>query len=75
MWNSNNSIRVFFRYMYYISGIENLVRPTEVAYSLKRKNITKSQFKDFLENNRVYKELLEIKNFTYDNFINQLNYD
>ena len=64
--------RVFFRYMYYISGIENLVRPTEVAYSLKRKNITKSQFKDFLENNRVYKELLEIKNFTYDNFINQL---
>ena len=64
--------RVFFRYMYFISGIENLVRPTEVAYSLKRKNITKSQFKDFLENNRVYKELLEIKNFTYDNFINQL---
>jgi hypothetical protein len=64
--------RVFFRYMYYISGIENLVRPTEVAYSLKRKNITKSQFKDFLENNRVYKELLEIKNFTYDDFINQL---
>jgi len=63
---------VFFRYMYYISGIENLVRPTEVAYSMKRKNITKSQFREFLENNRVYKELLEIKNFTYDDFINQL---
>ena len=63
---------VFFRYMYYISGIENLVRPTEVAYSMKRKNITKSQFREFLENNRVYKELLEIKNFTYNDFINQL---
>jgi hypothetical protein len=64
--------RVFFRYLYYISGIENLVRPTEVAYKLKRKNITKSQFKEFLENNVVYKELVEIKNFTFEDFINRL---
>jgi len=63
---------VFYRFMYYIHAIENLVRPTEVAYSMKRKNITKSQFKEFLENNRVYKELLEIKNFSFDNFISQL---
>ena len=64
--------RVFYRYMYYIHAIENLVRPTEVAYSLKRKNITKSQFKEFLENNKVYKELVEIKNFTFYDFILQL---
>jgi len=63
---------VFYRFMYYIHAIENLVRPTEVAYSMKRKNITKSQFKEFLENNRVYKELLEIKNFSFDDFISQL---
>jgi len=63
---------VFYRFMYYIHTIENLVRPTEVAYSMKRKNITKSQFKEFLENNRVYKELLEIKNFSFDDFISQL---
>jgi hypothetical protein len=64
--------RVFYRYMYYIHAIENLVRPTEVAYSMKRKNITKSQFKEFLENNRVYAELLEIRNFSFDDFITQL---
>ena len=64
--------RVFYRYMYYIHAIENLVRPTEVAYSMRRKNITKSQFKEFLENNRVYRELVEIKNFTFDDFISQL---
>jgi len=64
--------RVFYRYMYYIHAIENLVRPTEVAYTMKRKNITKSQFKEFLENNRVYMELVEIKNFTFDDFISQL---
>jgi hypothetical protein len=63
---------VFYRYMYFIHGIENLVRPTEVAYSLKRKKITKSQFKDFIENNRVYKELLEIRNFTFEDFISKL---
>jgi hypothetical protein len=39
---------------------------------MKRKNITKSQFKDFLENNRVYKELVQIKNFTFNDFISLL---
>jgi hypothetical protein len=47
----------FFRYMYYTSIAENLVRTTEIASKLKSKNITKSQFKEFLEGNRVYKEL------------------
>ena len=63
---------VFFRYLYYISGIENLVRPTEVASLIKQKNITKSKFKEFLNNNLTYKELVEIKNFTFDNFISKL---
>ena len=30
------------------------------------------KFKEFLENNRVYRELVEIKNFTFDDFISQL---
>jgi len=64
--------RVFFRYMYYIHGIENLVRPVEVASLMKSKNITKSKFLDFLQTNRVFKELVEIKNFTFEDFINQL---
>jgi hypothetical protein len=63
---------VFFRYMYYISGIENLVRPTEIASSMKSKNITKSKFMDFLRENRVYNELVEIRKFTFDDFITRL---
>jgi hypothetical protein len=62
----------FFRYMYYTSVAENLVRPTEIASELKSENITKSQFRQFLENNRVYKELVEIKNFTYEKLIEGL---
>jgi len=64
--------RVFFRYMYYIHGIENLVRPVEVASLMKSKNITKSQFREFIENSRVYRELVEIKKFTFEDFISQL---
>lgn len=67
--------RVFFRYMYYIHGIENLVRPVEVASSMKSKNVTKSQFLDFLQNNRVFRELAEIKKFTFEDFINGLKED
>jgi len=67
--------RVFFRYMYYIHGIENLVRPVEVASSMKSKNVTKSQFLDFLQNNRVFRELVEIKKFTFEDFINGLKED
>jgi hypothetical protein len=59
----------FFRYMYYTSIAENLVRTTEVASELKSKSITKSQFKEFLENNSVYKEFIEIKNFTFNSLI------
>ena len=38
---------LFYRYMYFIHAAENLVRPTEVAYSMKRKNITNSKFKSW----------------------------
>jgi len=67
--------RVFFRHMYYIHGIENLVRPVEVASSMRSKNVTKSQFLDFLQNNRVFRELVEIKKFTFEDFINGLKED
>lgn len=67
--------RVFFRYMYYIHGIENLVRPVEIASSMRSKNITKSQFLNFLQNNRVFRELTEIKKFTFEDFINGLKED
>jgi hypothetical protein len=63
----------FFRYMYFIEAAENLVRPTEISSEMESGNITKSQFREFLENNKVYKELMDIKNFTFNKFINELN--
>ena len=62
----------FFRNLYFVSMIENLVRPTEIASQMKSLGITKSGFLKFLQNERVYKELTEIKNFTFDHFISEL---
>lgn len=63
----------FMRYSYFIQNTENLVRPTEVASRMAQKNITKDQFDEFLRNDEVYKELIGIKNFTFDSLMLKLN--
>jgi hypothetical protein len=62
----------FMRALYFVSMAENLVRPVEIASIMKSKNITKSQFKDFLMKTDVYRELQNIKNYTFDDFINEM---
>lgn len=59
----------FLHYLYYTTTAENLVRPTEIASTIRSKNITKSQFKEFLKETKVYQTLTKIKNFTYEDFI------
>lgn len=66
-------INDFMRYSYFIQAAENLVRPTEIATRMEMKGITKSEFLEFLKNDNVYNELVKIKNFSYDYFIDQLN--
>ena len=63
----------FMRYLYYAHMTENLVRPVEVASEMRLDNVTKSQFYQFLTNNRVFQELQEIKNFTFEKFINMIH--
>lgn len=63
----------FKKYLYYTDVAENLVRATEVASLIKSRNITKEQFREFLENNETFKTLVEIKNFTYKKFMNELS--
>jgi len=62
----------FLRFLYYSAMVESLVRPTEVASSIRTKKITKSQFKEFLKQNRTYQSLMELKNFTYEQLIEGL---
>lgn len=64
--------RKFFRYAYFITGIENLVRPTEVASRMKSQNIKKSDFEEFTKTEKVFEELTEIKNYTFEKFIEDI---
>lgn len=62
----------FMMYSYFIQQAENLVRPTEVASRMRQKNITKDKFREFIENDLVFKELIKIKNFTYEYLIQSM---
>ena len=61
-----DEIDKFIYLLYVVSHTENLVRPSEIAGQIESSGITKSEFKEFLEGNRLYKELLEIKYWSYN---------
>lgn len=65
-------INKFIHHLYFIHTIENLVRPSELAGAMESGEITKKDFYNFLMNNRVYKELKKIQNFTYEGFRQEL---
>jgi hypothetical protein len=60
------------RYSYFIQHVENLVRPTEMATRMKLTGITKEKFREFFENDKVVKELKQIRDFSYSNLIEKL---
>jgi hypothetical protein len=62
----------FLQRLYFISSIENLVRPTEVASLLKMGNVTKKGFYDFIKNNRTYSLLTEIVNFDLEKWKDEI---
>lgn len=59
-------------YIYYMSKIESLVRPTEVSTSLKIKKIERKDFLNFLFDDNTYKTLKEIKDFSYEKLKSEL---
>jgi hypothetical protein len=58
--------------MYIISKTESLVRPSELAGEIVTSGITKSEFKEFLDENSTYENLVDIKGFTYQSLKSKL---
>jgi hypothetical protein len=56
----------FIYLLYVVSKSESLVRPSEIAGYISAADITKSEFMEFLKNNRLYNELVKIKNWSYE---------
>lgn len=65
----------FFHLLYYVTSIENVVRPAELYQKLIDNNIKKSEFKDFIENEKIIKMLRKAKNFSLDEFKSELESD
>ena len=65
-------INKFMFLLYFISGIESLVRSTEVAADMEAQGITKKDFIDALNQNRTFKELRSARDWTYSGFREEL---
>ena len=61
-------INQFLHYLYFITEIENIVRPGEIYSQMKQNNVTKKDFYDSLIGTKTFKELKNIQNFSYENF-------
>jgi hypothetical protein len=65
-------INKLIHYMYYIHNIENLVRPSEIYTYIKMNKINKKQFYDYFTKHNIIETLRTIKNYSYDDLINEL---
>jgi hypothetical protein len=58
----------FIYMLYYISGIESLVRASELAAEMEDQGLTKKDFYNYLTQNDVFKNLKKIKEWSYEKF-------
>lgn len=58
--------------MYFNHEIEKVVRPSEMASTIKLSGITQKDFYNFITNTRVYKTLKESTNLSYDKIREEL---
>lgn len=53
-------------FIYFISKIESVVRPSEVSMYLRQNNVKPKEFLNFMLEDRTHKNLIKIRNFTFD---------
>lgn len=53
-------------HLYFMSGIENLVKPSEFATMLDLLDISKTEFYNFMSNDKMYRQIVSARNFTYE---------
>lgn len=69
------SISDFLYLLYYTTIEENLVRPTEFYTKLKEENITKKDFREFIQKSGIFEKLNKSENFTLDKLISDIEND
>jgi hypothetical protein len=67
-----NEVDEFIYFLYFITAIENLVRPSEIYSLMQEGNISREDFLEFISSNTTYQTLKKINNFSVDNMISTL---
>jgi hypothetical protein len=62
----------FIYFLYFITTIENLVRPSEIYSLMQQGNITREDFLNFISSNTTYQTLKKINNFSVNDMISTL---
>lgn len=68
-------ISSFLFLLYFMTEIENKVRPTETYHKLLDMGVTKDNFKEFMESQKVIKMIRRAENFDLEEFKNKLKND
>lgn len=69
---SIEELNKFVYYLYFITAIENLVRPSEIFSLMQQGDISQKDFLDFIRSNRTYSTLKDINEFSLENMIKSL---
>lgn len=65
----------FLYLLYFTSSNENTVRPTEIYHDMLEKEITKSDFVNYMKDNDIITKLSNAENFSMKEFKDKLNND
>tara|TARA_Y100000389_G_scaffold195325_1_gene226591 strand:+ start:141 stop:1421 length:1281 start_codon:yes stop_codon:yes gene_type:complete len=65
----------FLHKMYYMNGIESVVRPSQVFTKLKKDGVTKSGFLKAIRNDNTWKSLEDAREFSVDGMIDDIAND
>ena len=68
-------INDFLHLLYYMTGVENVVRPSELQQMISDNMITKSEFKDFVNSTEMMKNIKRAEKFSLEEFKNELEND
>jgi hypothetical protein len=55
-----------------MQAAESLVRPTELSSRMRQMKITKSQFLNFLKEDKAFKEMMDIRDYSFEKLVDGL---
>lgn len=68
-------VNKFLHLLYFVSNDENLVRPTQLYHMIEKDQISKDEFKEFVEKTNIMEMINKAKSFSIEDYKKDLNND